>query len=108
MRFLEWLSPQWAETLIRWLTFGGFSLISPTRWLTETALSPYVNLKSPSDWLSLTDQIHQLSPEILKFKLLPMMVVCLAVNVAYILLSQKLSRQIGQFLKPWISQDPTP
>lgn len=108
MRFLEWFSPQWNETLVRWLTFGGFSLLSPVRWVTETALSPYVNVKSPSDWLTLTDQLHQLSPEILKFKILPIMGICLAVNVAYILLSQKLSRQIGQFLKPWTSQDTSP
>jgi hypothetical protein len=68
-------------------------------WLIQTSLSPYLQLGGPSDWISFPEQYRQLPSEVIQFKLIPIALVCLAMNIAYILLCRKLSKQLSQFLK---------
>lgn len=104
MRFSDWLSPQWVESLIRWLSFGGFSILSPFQWSIEQALSPYLSPQDLKHLVSLSERLGTLPPEILQDQLLPKLAVCLCLNVSYILLCRKASelivKNVRQGLQP--------
>lgn len=105
MRFLVWLASQNADVMIRGLMFFCLSLFSPAGWLLEYFISPYLSLSHPSQWVDLPDQLRQLPPDLLHFKLLPGAIICLGLNVAFIVLCQRLSQQAVRALKQRFRDD---
>lgn len=87
------------ELLARGLSLTGCCLFSPTRWMMENVLSPYVRLQNTSQWASVITQMQALPPDVIRLKLLPSLVLCLILSIGYIVFCQRLTAAFSRFLK---------
>jgi hypothetical protein len=105
---LGWLDATLIKTGLRWLTLCGLGVLSPVRGLTDSLLAPYLHLGDPSQWTAEMTKLLSLPPDTLQFKLLPVLLTCVAANIIYLLFCQSLVNQLSRRIKQAFQPTETP
>ncbi|HEY9747029.1 MAG TPA: hypothetical protein V6C99_12515 [Oculatellaceae cyanobacterium] len=105
MRFFAWLESTWLAGVIKWLALAGLGCVSPANRLMEMLLSPYFHFENPTEW---AEQIQKLPIDTIGLKLLPAVLVCVALNCVYLACCRKLLGRFAHHLKQRLMVTETP